>query len=81
MAMPRVVSGKNGGLDMQRMTMPMFVPKTQLQHAADRLQSESCEDNGSAESRAEAKINPKCITYGYVEGCHWDKWLAHNRHT
>ena len=66
---------------MQQMTMPMFVPKTQLQHATNRLRSEGCEDNGSAESRAEAKMNLKCITYGYVDGCHWDKWLARNRQT
>ena len=37
--------------------------------------------DGNTESRAEAKMNPKCMTYGYANGCHWGKWLARSGQT
>ena len=36
-SMPRVMSGKNGGLDKQRTTMLMVVPKTAPAHSGQTL--------------------------------------------
>ena len=29
--------------------------------------------DGNIETRAGAKMNPKCMMHGYTGGCHWDK--------
>ena len=68
------MSGKNEGLDMQR----MVVPKTAPAHSRQDFNLRVVKTDSNAESHAGAKTNPRCMTYGYVEGCHRGKWLAHN---
>ena len=54
------------GLDMQRTTILMVVPKVNSTQRTD-FSLRAVKIDGSAGSRAGAKISPKCMTYVYAD--------------
>ena len=51
--------------------------KSSTQRTDLGLRAVKTDDN--VESLAVAKTSPKCMTHGYTNEHHWDKWLARNR--
>ena len=66
---------------MQLIAMLKVVPKDNSSTQRTDFGLRAVKIDGRAGSHAGAKISPECMTHGYVNGHHCNKWLARSEQT